>query len=57
LLALAQVVLIRKSVFPASQSNALYLEAEALQRQDFTPDEAMAYFGVLVDEIRDFQAA
>lgn len=42
-------------LIPSSQSKALNLEALPLQREDLSPDETMAHFRVLIDEIRDLQ--
>lgn len=51
-----EIVSIRKRLSPTTQGNSHYIEAVALQCQYFTANKRMADFGVLVDEVSDFQA-
>ncbi|MNE00265.1 hypothetical protein D3C80_926710 [compost metagenome] len=48
---LRQVLGILQLSVPATQGNALNLDALAFQRQNFAANEAMADLGILIDEI------
>ena len=48
---LAHILVVLQFGIPATQGNALNLEALALQREDFTANETVADLGVLIDEI------
>lgn len=49
------IVRIGQWIIPATQRNALNLESLLLQSQNFPPDEAMAYFRILIYEVCNLQ--
>jgi hypothetical protein len=49
------VDLVRQNIVPAPQCQPCDFEPVTLQGENFAPNEAMAYFGVMVDEIRNSQ--
>jgi hypothetical protein len=47
----SHILVVLQFGIPATQGNALNLEALALQREDFAANETVADLGVLIDEI------